>query len=155
MDVFGTGVANVVLAVLPIVVRLTFRVVGGRFRWSLASAVRRELTMALRKIVAQVGPQVATGPGASDAAAFPNLWDHLSREAYDDGQPRQKSSLVVVANAQGWQGCLSDKDNARVMWKTSETVEGLLLALEEGAAVDDPSSWRAAQPDKFKGKKRS
>lgn len=153
MDIFGTGTVQVVMRVLPIVVRMAFRVVAGRFRWALATAVRRELAMALRKIVAQVGPNVSTGPGAADAASWPNLWQYLSQEAYDDGTPRQKTTLVIVANQSGWQGCLSDKDNSRVMWKTSETVEGLLLALEEGAALDDPQAWRAATPEKWKKKK--
>jgi len=150
---YGSGSAEVVVEVLPIKVRLPWRLRGGRLRWGLADNVRREMTMALRKITQVPGSAAQSGPGAEDASSWPNLWDHLTREAYDDGQARQKSTIVIVAGPAGWQGCLSDKDNARVMWKTCSTVEGLLLALEQGAAEDDPASWRAATPDRFKKKK--
>lgn len=154
IEVYATGVVQVVLTVLPIIVRFGCRVVGREFRYAICAAVRRELSMVLRKIVQGTGSPAVSGPGASDAASWPNLWEHLTAEVYPDGAARQKSSLVIVAGPQGWQGCLSDKDNGRVMWKTSSTVEGLLLALEEGAGEDDPTAWRQATSDKFKGKKR-
>jgi len=153
LTVWGTGMTEVALAVLPIVVRIAFRLARGRFRWVLAKAVREELSMALRKITAAAPGAAPSGPGAEDAASWPNLWEHLSRDTDDDGLPRQRSTVVIVAGPGGWQGCLSDKDNGRVMWKTSTSVEGLLLALEQGAAEDDPSAWRQAAPDRFKRKK--
>lgn len=155
IEVFATGMFQVVLTVLPIIVRIAVRAVGRHLRLAVCDAVRREMAMALRRISTAPGSSPVSGPGASDAGSWPNLWEYLTAEVYPDGSARQKSSMVIVAGPQGWQGCLSDKDNGRVMWKTSDTVEGLLLALEEGAASDDPSAWRQATSDKFKGKKRS
>jgi len=151
--IWGTGMVEVILSAVSIVVRMAFRVVSGRFRWRLAQVVREELSMALRKMVIPAEGSGPVGPGADDKSTWPNLWDHLTRTAYDDGQAREKSSVVIVANAGGWSGCVSDKDNGRVMWKTATTVEGLLLALEEGLELDDPSSWRLSTPEKFRKRK--
>jgi hypothetical protein len=85
-----------------------------------------------------------SGPGAEDVASWPVLWEYLTATSYPDGTPRETASIIIVADAGGWRGCLSDKDNGRTMWKTAASVEGLLLMLEEGAASDDPGAWRAA-----------
>lgn len=110
--------------------------------------------MALKKIAKGDGQSSNAGPGAEDALSWPNLWEHLSMHVYPDGSPRQTSSVIIVADNSGWRGCLSDKDNDRTLWRTASTVEGLLLALEEAAASDDPSVWRQAGASKWKGKKR-
>lgn len=152
---FGSMLCEVVMRNLPIVLRLPTALVNGAIRWGLSKLTREELVMALRKIVAEASAPGVPGPGVSDAAQWPNLVEHLTLDKYPDGTPRKLSCVVIVAGPAGWQGCLSDKDNDRVMWKTADTVEGLLLSLEEGAALDDPSSWRQAAGAKFKGKKRS
>lgn len=141
---FASGLVEVVLSVLPIIVRLTCGVAGGRFRWHVAEALRRELVVALRKITQQPGSPAQSGPGASDAEQWPNLWEHLTATTYPDGSPRQTSAVIVVADASGWRGCVSDKDNGRTLWRTADSVEGLLLALEEALAADDPTAWRQA-----------
>lgn len=113
-----------------------------------------EAVMALRKIerVAGGGAQDASGSPA-DAKCFPNLWEHLSVSRYPDGSVRELSSLVVVGGGSEWRGCLSDRDNGRVCWKTGETLEELLLRLEEAAAAEEPRDWRVSAP-KEKSKKR-
>ncbi len=141
---YGSGTADVVVSILPIRVRIPWRVVSGRIRWGVADHMRREMAMALRKLTTPAAGVAASGPGASDVASWPVLWEYLTATAYPDGTARETASLIIVADAGGWRGCLSDKDNQRTMWKTSNTLEGLLLLLEEGAASDDPGAWRAA-----------
>lgn len=155
MSLYGSGQVEVRLGVLPIVVRMPVRVVGGRIRWSVAAESRRELSMALRKVITPAGGPAASGPGAEDVTSWPNLWEHLTATQYPDGTARETSSIIIVADVSGWRGCLSDKDNGRTMWKTASSVEGLLLALEEGAAADDPSAWRAAGGGLKNRRKRS
>lgn len=152
---YGSGLAEVVVRVLPIILRLPITLASGAIRWVLSEAVRREAAMALRKIVAEAATPGVAGAGATDAAQWPNLLEHMTLDRYPDGSARKLSCVVVTAGPAGWQGCVSDKDNNRVMWKTSSTLEGLLLALEEGLATDDPSSWRQSADAKFKGRKRS
>jgi len=141
---YGTGMAVVVLRDLPITVRLPLDTRSSPFRWLVSSGRRSELIVALRKITAADPGASPPGPGAADAAAFPELWQHLTATTYPDGSARQTSSVIVVADAQGWRGCVSDKDNGRTLWRSSETVEGLLVALEDALAADDPASWRQA-----------
>ena len=152
---YGSGLAEVVVRVMPIILRLPITLLRGAIRWVLSESVRREAAMALRKIVAEAATPGVAGAGATDAAQWPNLLEHMTLDRYPDGSARKLSCVVVTAGPAGWQGCVSDKDNNRVMWKTSSTLEGLLLALEEGLAADDPSSWRQSADAKFRGRKRS
>jgi len=102
--------------------------------------------MALRKIEKTAGGDLATPGGApSDHNLFPNLWEHLSCTRYPDGSARLPSTLVIVGGGSEWRGCISDKDNDRVCWKTAASVDELLLHLEEAAATEDPRDWRQAQ----------
>lgn len=153
--VYGSGTAEVVVLGVPILLRLPVEIVDACPRLSLPAATKRADVMALRKVVAAVGSPGGGGPGVSDAKSWPTLVEYLTMTSYPDGQPRVPSALVIVADSNGWKGCLSDKDNERSLWKTSDTLEGLLLSLEEAAATDDPSQWRQSSAGKFKGKKRS
>lgn len=153
--VFGSGRAEVVLLGVPIIARLPVDVVDGCPRLALPAASKRADVVALRKIVTAAGSPSSGGPGVEDAKSWPTLVEYLTCTAYPDGQPRVPSALVIVADSSGWRGCLSDKDNQRSLWKVSPTLEGLLLALEEAAAGDDPGQWRQSAEGKWKGKKRS
>lgn len=150
---FASGLVEVILSALPIVVRLACGVAGGRFRWHVAEALRREMCVALKKITQTPGSSSPSGPGASDAEQWPNLWEHLTATKYPDGSDRQTSAVIIVADAAGWRGCVSDKDNNRTLWRTADSVEGLLLALEEALAADDPTAWRQAGGG-FKGRRK-
>ena len=91
------------------------------------------------------------GQPPKDAAAFPNLWEHLSVDKWPDGTKRETSTIIVVADNGGWRGCLSDKANSCVMWKTGPTLEALLKAMEKALDKVDPRDWRRATPQ---GKKK-
>lgn len=110
--------------------------------------------MALRKIERVAGGGAHQPGGAPcDHEFYPNLWEHLSRSTYDDGTPRQLSSLVIVGGGSEWRGCLSDRDNDRVCWKVGESLEALLLSLESAAANEEPRDWRQAQSTNQKKKR--
>lgn len=105
--------------------------------------------MALRKVqkVAQ-GHGVESTHTPDDLEEFPTLWEHLSCLQYPDGSKRETSCLVIVAEGGTWKGCLSDKDNERSLWRTSDSLLGLLIALEQAATLDDPREWRGGQRKK-------
>lgn len=110
--------------------------------------------MALRKVIhVASADQADAGGAADDAGLYPSLWEHLNCRRYPDGTARETSTIVIVAQDGRWKGCLSDKDNERVMWKAGDTLDALLTALEEAAAADDPSDWRRAAPQ-VKAKKK-
>lgn len=135
-----------------------------RFRWMRVSnyvtrlipLYQREVgSMALKKI-AQAAASVA-GAAASfgDEGDWPFLIEMLRETRYPDGSPREPGALIVVADATGWRGCVSDKDNARTLWKTAAGLLDLLQALETALAEDDPTLWRQASAAKKKPQKRS
>lgn len=151
---YGTGTAVADVAEVPITVRLPYLWVRGKVVWGVPRTNREELTMALRKILKEAKGPEGAGPGAADKGTWPTLLEYLTETKYPDGSAREVSCLVITADATGWRGCVSDKDNSRTMWKTAETVEGLLLALELGLMADEPSDWRQSAAAKWKGKKR-
>lgn len=153
--VYGSGRAEVVLLGVPIIARLPVVARGKYLFLGLPAGSKRADLMALRKIVGAVGSSNGGGPGVADAKTWPTLVEYLTATVYPDGSVRVPSALVVVADSSGWRGCLSDKDNQRCLWKVADTLEGLLLALEEAAASDDPGAWRQSSEGKWKGKKRS
>lgn len=152
MRLYGTGTATIELVDLPIVVRVPLTLRPTSWYWAVSSTRRKELTMALKKVLQQTGQRTAAGPGVTDGGDFPTLIEYLTATQYPDGSKRETSSLIVVADAGGWRGCLSDKDNGRSLWKASDSVLGLLMALEQAAAEDDPAAWR--QQGSTAGKRR-
>lgn len=151
---YGTGTAVAELTGMPITLRMPFNLIRGRLAWCVPKAAREECVMALRKVQQASSQPGASGPGVEDAAAFPMLLEYLTATRYPTGEPREPACLIVVADASGWRGCVSDKDNQRTMWKTATTVEGLLLTIEQALQEDDPGAWRqAASAKKWKGKR--
>jgi hypothetical protein len=155
VELYGTGTAVIELVDLPVVVRFPVILRPSSWSWEVSAPRRKELTMALKKVLKQAAQGSPVGPGISDAGEFPTLIEYLTQTAYPDGTKRETATLIIVADTGGWRGCLSDKDNQRSMWKAGDSVLGLLLALEQGAAEDDPSQWRAQGGTAGKGKKRS
>lgn len=151
---YGSGTAVADMRGLPITIRMPFLIARGRVVWGMSTAKREELVMALRKVQPSAAGGANAGPGVADAASWPHLLEYLTETKYPDGSAREPSALIIVADGTGWRGCVSDKDNARTLWKTADSVEGLLLALEEALASDDPTVWRQSAAAKFKGKKR-
>jgi len=155
LAVYGSGTAELIMLEMPIITRMPVAVVGDEVHLALPAGSWRGLLMALKKVTTGPGAAPGGGPGATDKAMFPNLWAHLTETAYPEGGPRETSSIIIVADSTGWRGCLSDKDNGRTMWKTSASVEELLLQLEEGAGSEDPSQWRQSAAGKWRGKKKA
>ncbi len=84
-------------------------------------------------------------------AEYPALWEHLTCETYpEDGSPRKTSRLSVFLGAYGLQACLDDKEEGKVAFVSSDTLEGLLGALEAGLR-ENRLDWRVS----FEGKKRN
>ncbi len=61
--------------------------------------------------------------------------------------------MVIVADNGGWRGCLSDKANGLVMWKTGDSLQKLLNALEKALREANVRDWRRASV--HAGKKKS
>lgn len=72
---------------------------------------------------------------------YPLLWDHLSQRKWEDGTPRQTSSVMLFEQDGVLKGMLRDKDAGLCLWVASKSLYGVLGALE--AALSDPEAeWR-------------
>jgi len=150
---YGSGWVVFDIYDVAVKIRLAIEPFGRRFRWLVPFHRRREVGMALKKVVSDVAGVRASVSSHADKGSYPCILEHLVEATYPDGSERQTSSLVVVADAQNWRVCLSDRDNARVMWKTGSTLLEALDAIELGLMGDDPSDWRKAATTAAKRKK--
>lgn len=80
---------------------------------------------------------------------YPEIWDFLVATSYDDGGERVPGSLVLFRDGPHVKGCLSDKDAELVAFVSGQSMEALLVAMEEGLA-EDSLDWRAQRPARRK-----
>jgi hypothetical protein len=104
---------------------------------------QREWEMSL--ISDALGPAATSSQGvvASDPAlekSCPVL--HAFMTAVEEGgKPRSPSSLVVFTEDGVWKGCLSEKDAGLQLWRTADSLQKLLSALEKALAGGN-ADWR-------------
>jgi len=97
----------------------------------------------------------AKGAVASDATlekACPTLHAFMTA-VEEDGKPRSPSSLVVFTEDGVWKGCLSEKDAGLQLWRTGDTLQKLLGALEKALAAGN-ADWRKRYAPEGRGKGR-
>lgn len=89
---------------------------------------------------------------------YPLLADHLTATQYEDGGPREVSTLLVFSQDGLWKCCLRDRQEGRCLWAAAPKWSDLFDVLE--AALGDPMAvWRddrlAGAPAAGRQKKRS
>lgn len=85
-------------------------------------------------------------------ARYPVIWEYMTIDSYDDGKPRQRSTLLFVVEDGAWKCCLNDRDQQRSLWLAGGSFEAVLAVLE--ATLDDPRAiWRHYQAARPKGGK--
>lgn len=72
---------------------------------------------------------------------YPLLHEHLTLVRWDDGKPRQVSTLMVTQEDGVWRGCLNDRANQRSVWVSAATFYAVLDRLEDGLQRDS-LEWR-------------
>lgn len=89
------------------------------------------------------------GPGGLRTSAIdevlrgwlPDLHDHLSETAWDDGKPRKTSTLMLLTENGRWKAFLHDRDGKKGAWVTGESYEDLLETLNK-ALETGSLEWR-------------
>jgi hypothetical protein len=74
-------------------------------------------------------------------ASYPVMFEFMTSEIYEDGQPRKPSSMTVFTSDGLFKAVLKDPDNARSMWASGDNFEELLGTMELLLDSDD-SVWR-------------
>lgn len=93
---------------------------------------RHEVVMALKKAETLLG--LKGGNPEIDplfTSRFPTLSEYLSAGCYDDGEERERSTVMLFAgDVRGFKAVLNDRSNGRSLWATGDSVDKLFAALE-------------------------
>jgi len=85
----------------------------------------------------------AKGAKAHDAAmekVTPVLHAFMC-EVEEDGKPRSPSSLVIFTEEGSFKACLTEKDAGLQLWRSADSLQKVLLALEKALAGGN-ADWR-------------
>jgi len=70
-------------------------------------------------------------PGQVDAKKYPALCEYLALTKWEDGKPRETSTLLIFVGDGGLVGGLNDRANGQTLWVTEDSIQGLLDGIEE------------------------
>lgn len=120
---------------------------AGTFDWQ-----AREVFMAIRKRQSQGGGGNGKWLGDGETAMrYPQLCEFLTADEYEGGGKRTRGTLTLMSIDRSWRAVLNDKDSNESLWAASDTLAGLLEAIELELLADEPN-WRA-KPGPRGGKK--
>lgn len=104
------------------------------------------------------------GPGATggtvgvdllkeEAVRWPHLITYLSDSKWDDGAPRETSTLMLLVEDGCLKACLNDRAMQRSLWVAAG---GLVAALDvlEGHLEEGSGEWRVKKPFGATGRKK-
>jgi len=73
---------------------------------------------------------------------FPTLWDHLTQTTWDDGTPRETSSLLLFVQDGMLKAMLRDREAGQCLWTAGVSVATVMFQLD--TALSDPNAeWKA------------
>lgn len=78
-------------------------------------------------------------------SAFPTVWEWLTVTRFDDGSPRQSSTITICYDQGTLKACLNDRAGRRSLWGSGTQLGDILASLEAHLASNDPSGWRSYQ----------
>lgn len=90
------------------------------------------------------GAQGKSRPSLGDPAfqqQWPLLWSHLTQTTWEDGSPRQTSTMLVFAQEGVLKCMLRDVEAAQVLWTAGNGFTALLHAVE-GQLESPDADWR-------------
>jgi len=88
--------------------------------------------------LAQLAPEVS--------AELPELVQFIACSIWpSDGSPRRTGTLLVCVGDGRWRACLNDRAQGLAAWLSHDTLEGLLVALEDSLR-EDRLEWRKSDP---------
>lgn len=87
-----------------------------------------------------VGGSLA-GPSDALGGCFPTLTSMMNERRWEDGSPRQVSTLTLFFDDGFLKGSLNDRDSGRVLWASALDLDALLQSLE-GMLADANAPWR-------------
>lgn len=105
-----------------------------------------------KPVVTPAGAPVEGVPVAGSVMGpYPDVWAMLTDDRWDDGSPRERSTILILVDGGTVKLWLNDRAMGRAAWVSGETVEGALEALN-GALYDGTVAWRSQPQTKVKKK---
>jgi len=87
---------------------------------------------------------VGLGKSTDDWILYPTLMEYLTASSYEDGSARRPATLTVFCDQGQVKASVNDRDLDRVAFCTAETIEGLLVLLEDKLKTSS-IEWRPSQ----------
>lgn len=81
------------------------------------------------------------------------LFEFLTLTEWEDGETRERGTLIVFVEDGMWKACLSDKDSGRTCFYSSVAFDQLLAGLDKGLRQDS-LEWRKKRVEEAKKTKR-
>lgn len=75
---------------------------------------------------------------------YPAICEYVSTAQWEDGTPRETSTLLLFVEDGLWKCCLNDRAVGRSGWRAADTLQGVLDALE-AVLREDCVEWRVAK----------
>lgn len=111
--------------------------------------------MLKRPSATEAGQQVPYDPSKAEVCklskTLPTFCEFLAREAWPDGEPRERGTILLVFQDSRWRAWVNDKDTQRSAWVSAESIQGVLEAVEKGL-LNDSLGWRQDRPPARRGK---
>lgn len=95
------------------------------------------------------GVVAPVAPEKSLLGRSPAIWEYLTQARWEDGKPRELSKVTAQVEDGVVKVALVDTALERSLWRSGETLEDALRALEK-ALAEDKADWRRW----WKGKKK-
>jgi len=87
------------------------------------------------------------------SALYPVLWSHLTQVAWEDGQVRETSNLLVFCQDGMLKAMLRDREHGLCFWTAAGSLGKLFEALEAGLC-DPQAEWRVDRQREGQAAKR-
>lgn len=106
----------------------------------------RDIERVIEVLTKSTAPRVdGAAVAVSDPALskkYPMLAAHLTQATWEDGSPRQVSTMSIFTGDGAWKACLRDRERGLCLWVAATAFERLPGALET-ALGDENTVWRA------------
>jgi hypothetical protein len=80
------------------------------------------------------------------AMDYPDVWDWITEQSYDDGKARKPGTLSIFSGLDGTiRACITDKDTNEIAFITAGNLTDLLKGLQTGLANGN-LDWRIPRP---------
>lgn len=76
---------------------------------------------------------------------YPVIYAYLTDDTFEDGEARERSTMLLVAEGDLFKACMIDKNADATLWASGATFDDLFACLE--TRLSDPGSdWRRRKP---------